>query len=682
MPNVSKSNYDVSSIQVLEGLEPVRKRPAMYIGDTGEYGFHHLLTEIVNNGIDEALAGRADKLWVFLESEGGATVVDNGAGIPTGIHLKYKKSALEIVMTFLHAGGKFGGNTYKVSGGLHGVGASVVNALSKEMIVYVKRDGKLVSQTYERGKPKTGVIEAKESTIANHIKEILKVEKSGTAVTFKPDSDIFKEFKDFDRPRILRQLRNYAFLTAGITIFFSDLRSETSNSSSLSSSSLSLGVEDLRAEGLEPKTYNLKPINYTFHFEGGVKSFVQFLNRNHTLINQKIFFVSRSKDDVSVEAALQYQDDFEEHVLTFANNIETKEGGTHLTGFKTAITRALNDYAKKNNLIKDGEESLTGDDAREGLTAVVSIKMNAQKVEFEGQTKAKLGNPEVKPIVEVILGDALKSYLQENPAEARAISDKIILAAKARVAAAKARESVIRKGALEGITLPGKLADCQEKDPEKSELFVVEGDSAGGSAKQGRDRKTQAILPLFGKILNTERIHLDKVITSEKLIPLIVALGCSIGDTFDAAKLRYHKIIFMTDADVDGSHIKALYTTFFYRHLLPLIEQGFVYVSVPPLFKATWGKEKKYLFDEAQRDQFLKEMKNQKITIQRFKGLGEMNAEELWETTMAPETRTVKKITIADATQADETFRMLMGEEVAPRKKFIMTHAHQAELDI
>ncbi|KKS41456.1 MAG: gyrase subunit B protein [candidate division CPR1 bacterium GW2011_GWA2_42_17] len=646
MPNVSKSNYDVSSIQVLEGLEPVRKRPAMYIGDTGEYGFHHLLTEIVNNGIDEALAGRADKLWVFLESEGGATVVDNGAGIPTGIHPKYKKSALEIVMTFLHAGGKFGGNTYKVSGGLHGVGASVVNALSKEMIVYVKRDGKLVSQTYERGKPKTGVIEAKESTIANHIKEILKVEKSGTAVTFKPDSDIFKEFKDFDRPRILRQLRNYAFLTAGITIFFSDLRSETSNSSSLSSSSLSLGVEDLRAEGLEPKTYNLKPINYTFHFEGGVKSFVQFLNRNHTLINQKIFFVSRSKDDVSVEAALQYQDDFEEHVLTFANNIETKEGGTHLTGFKTAITRALNDYAKKNNLIKDG------------------------------------GNPEVKPIVEVILGDALKSYLQENPAEARAISDKIILAAKARVAAAKARESVIRKGALEGITLPGKLADCQEKDPEKSELFVVEGDSAGGSAKQGRDRKTQAILPLFGKILNTERIHLDKVITSEKLIPLIVALGCSIGDTFDAAKLRYHKIIFMTDADVDGSHIKALYTTFFYRHLLPLIEQGFVYVSVPPLFKATWGKEKKYLFDEAQRDQFLKEMKNQKITIQRFKGLGEMNAEELWETTMAPETRTVKKITIADATQADETFRMLMGEEVAPRKKFIMTHAHQAELDI
>lgn len=647
----SQSDYDVSSIQVLEGLEPVRKRPAMYIGDTGEYGFHHLLTEIVNNGIDEALAGRADKLWVFLEADGGATVVDNGAGIPTGIHPKYKKSALEIVMTYLHAGGKFGGDTYKVSGGLHGVGASVVNALSKEMVVFVKRDGKIVSQTYERGKPKTAVIEAKESTIVNHIKEILKTEKSGTAVTFKPDSDIFKEFKDFDRTKILRQLRNYAFLTAGITINFTDFRADN-------------------------------PYFYAFHFEGGVKSFVQFLNRNHTLINQKIFYVSHSKDEVTVEAALQYQDDFEEHVLTFANNIETKEGGAHLTGFKTAITRALNDYAKKNNLVKDGEESLTGDDAREGLTAVVSIKMNAQKVEFEGQTKAKLGNPEVKPIVEVILGDALKSYLQENPTEARAISDKIILAAKARIAAAKARESVIRKGALEGITLPGKLADCQEKDPEKSELFVVEGDSAGGSAKQGRDRKTQAILPLFGKILNTERIHLDKVITSEKLIPLIVALGCSIGDTFDASKLRYHKIIFMTDADVDGSHIKALYTTFFYRHLLPLIEQGFVYVSVPPLFKATWGKEKKYLFDESERDQFLKEMKNQKITIQRFKGLGEMNAEELWETTMAPETRTVKKITINDATQADETFRMLMGEEVAPRKKFIMTHAHQAELDI
>lgn len=645
-PPSETNRYDASSIQVLEGLDPVKRRPAMYIGDTGEDGLHHLLTEIVNNSIDEALASYCTQIWVSLNPDGSATVVDNGRGIPVEKMPKYGKSALEIVMTTLHAGGKFDTKGYKISGGLHGVGASVVNALSEYCQVYVRRNGKIYLQEYQRGAPKKAVSEIKSST-----SPLFNSFTSGTAVIFKPDPQVFKETKDFNYERIKKQLRNYAFLTAGVTITFVDNRRKPA-------------------------------VSCQFHFDGGVSSFVKFLNRPHQAVHDSIFTVKKEQSEVLVEIALQYQDGFDEHVLCFANNIETREGGSHLTGFRSALTRSLNDYGRKQGLLKNSELMLTGDDVREGLTAVISVKMNAQKIQFEGQTKAKLGNPEVRPIVESVFASSFESFLEEHPSEGKAILEKILLAARARIAASKARETVIRKGVFEGASLPGKLADCQEKDPAKSELFVVEGDSAGGSAKSGRDRKFQAILPLFGKILNTERVRLDKVLSSEKFKDLIIALGAGIGETLNPEKVRYQRIIIMTDADVDGSHIKTLYLTLFYRHLTPLVERGFICVAVPPLYKATWANQKRYLFSDEEKAEFLKAHPEQKITIQRFKGLGEMNAEELWETTMNPQTRILKQVAVKDTESADETFRMLMGEEVPPRKKFILAHAKTAELDI
>jgi len=630
------STYGIDQIQVLEGLDPVHKRPGMYIGSTDQTGLHHMVTEIVNNSVDEVLAGRGSRTEVILHKDNSITVSDDGGGIPVEELPKYKKSALEILMTKLHAGAKFGGEAYKVSGGLHGVGSSVVNALSEWCWVEVRRNGKVYRQEYKRGKPTTGVVET------GHAPSL----QTGTTTTFKPDPKVFKDLEpNFEFFRT--QFRQYCYLTQGLTIRLFDERTDD---------------------------------EVTFYFEGGVKSFVRSLNRHKKALVDEPFYVHKEDNGIAVEVSFQYNDGFSENVLCFANNIQNPEGGTHLTGFRSALTRGLNDYAVKQKTIKDNHNKLSGDDVREGLTAIVSIKMDVQNLQFEGQTKAKLGNAEIRPLVDSVVREALEAYLEENPTEARAIIEKNVLAFKARVAARAARDTVIRKGALEGGGLPGKLSDCQERDPAKAELFIVEGDSAGGSAKQARDRKTQAILPLGGKILNTERNRLDKILKFEELKALIIALGMGIGEIIEPEKLRYHKVVIMTDADVDGLHIMTLLLTFFYRHLKQIVEQGYLYIAMPPLFRIQKGKEVHYVYSDEERDAAVKKL--DKPTIQRFKGLGEMNPEQLWETTMDPESRILKKVEIEDAALADEVFTTLMGSEVPPRKRFIQTHAKQAEVDI
>lgn len=650
------SEYGAEQIQVLEGLEPVRKRPGMYIGSTSQEGLHHLVTEIVNNSMDEAIGGYANHVKLEFCKDGSVAVYDNGRGVPFDIKKEYGVSALELAFTKLHAGGKFGGGGYKVSSGLHGVGSSVVNALSEWFRVITKRGDITVIQEYEKGGDKIRPVEKMDPKNPSKLKKAewnLDIEgwnyDSMTIVQFKPDATIF-ETTDFDYKFFVQQIREYAYLTAGIKFDILDHRIDR---------------------------------KYSFYFEGGIKAYLEALNRNHGVLNSKPFYCQKEYDEVNVEVALQYNDTFRENVICFANHLKNIEGGTHLTGFRSALTRCVNDYARKSGALKDKDQNLTGDDLREGLTAIISISLDSTVLQFEGQTKAKLGNTNVRVAVETVVKEALEQFLDENPKDANSIIEKNLLSFKARMAAKAARDTVIRKTALEGGgVLPGKLADCSEKDAERSELFIVEGDSAGGSAKQGRNRNYQAILPIFGKVLNTERARLDKIVDSDKFKAMIIAIGCGIGDQFDISKIRYNKIIIMADADADGMHINSLHLTFFYRHMPELILQGHVYVAVPPLYKATWGKEKKYLFTDKDREAFLKTTEGQKAIVQRFKGLGEMNAEELWETTMNPETRRLKQITAEDAEAADEIFEMLMGEEVAPRKRFITTHAKQANLDI
>ncbi len=633
----AQSDYTAKHITVLEGLEPVRRRPAMYIGSTGPEGLHHLVWEVVDNAIDEAMAGFCDQITVELLPENRIRVTDNGRGIPVDIHTQTKKSALETVLTTLHAGAKFGGGlTYKVSGGLHGVGVSVVNALSIWMKAEVFRDGKIYAQEYSRGKAK-GAVKAVGST-----------KEKGTRITFEPDAKIFSNC-NFSWETILGHLRQQAYLTKAVTIMVCDRRRE----------------ENIAA-AIDPKKC------YTFYFEGGISSYVRQINKNREAFNDPPAYWEKMIDKTQVEIALAYTDDYNEHVFAFANNIHTSEGGTHLTGFRTALTRALNDYAKKNEIIKDAEGVLSGDDTREGLTAVISVKL--PDPQFEGQTKARLGNPEIKNIVEQVTLEGLNFWLEEHPSDARKILEKCSLSLRARLAAKAARETVIRKGALEGMTLPGKLADCSTRDPKKSELYIVEGDSAGGSAKQGRDRTFQAILPLRGKILNVERARLDKMLSSEEIKALIVALGVGIGEIINMAKLRYHRIIIMTDADVDGSHIRTLLLTLFYRHFPETIKNGNLYIAQPPLYAISRGKVKEFAFNDAQKEKISKKL-GEGISIQRYKGLGEMTPTQLWETTMNPENRVLLKVNIQDAEKADEVFSMLMGDEVAPRKRFIQTHA-------
>lgn len=657
----SNKDYGAQQIQVLEGLEPVRKRPGMYIGSTDVYGLHEALREIIDNSVDEALPGFAKNVWIVLNPDGSATVSDDGRGIPTDMHPVHKKSALELVMTQLHAGGKFGGSAYKISGGLHGVGASVVNALSDWLWVEVRRGTKIYGQRYERGltKSEVEVIKGTQVTL-----EAVKELTQGTTTSFFPDSSIFKEFIqtsedgkvtygwDFDF--IKKIIRERAFLVPKLYFHFLDKRGE-----------------------------QMKEVNY--YFEGGIVSLVEKMNDNKEALTRPIY-IQKSDGEVQVEVALQYNDSYTENVESYVNVINTVNGGTHLTGFRMALTRAINDYGKKSGAFKEGTEPMTGDDTKEGLAAVVFIKMPQDNIQFEGQTKGKLGNSEIQSVVNSIVKEALTTYFEENPSDGRKILEKVYLAAKARLAAKAAKEAVIRKGALEGSTLPGKLADCQEKDPSVSELYLVEGDSAGGSAKQGRDRKFQAILPLKGKILNTERSRLDKMIEHEEVKNVIIALGTGIGDTTNMEKIRYHRIIIMCDADVDGEHITTLILTFFFRHLPEVIRQGYLYVAMPPLFKLQRGKDIRYAYNEEEREKHMADMKktagNANIGIQRYKGLGEMNADQLWETTMNPENRMLKQVRIDDAEEADAVFTMLMGDAVPPRKHFIQTNAISATLDI
>lgn len=648
------SNYTSEQLQILEGLEAVRKRPGMYIGSTGQTGLHHLITEIINNSMDEALAGYATHIKLVFYKNGSVAIFDNGRGIPFDMNSKYGKTGLEIAFTVLHGGGKFGGGGYKVSSGLHGVGASVVNALSEYCRVISRRGEEIVIQEYNEGGKVLGPVRPfkKSETLLKNVENVLETESwnypSGTIVQFKPDKTIF-DTTDFKYDFFENQLREYAYLTAKVKFEIEDQRHDK---------------------------------KYVYYFEGGVKTFLRNLNKGKKVINNIPFYISKETDEITIEASFQYNDTYNENFLSFANHIKTGEGGTHLTGFKTALTRTINEYAKKQNYLKDSE-SLTPDDINEGLTAVISVKLQSEELQFEGQTKNKLGNSFVRPLVEQITKVALTDYFEENPKEAKSILEKNILAMKARMAAKAARETVIRKTALEGGgVLPGKLTDCSEKDNTKTEIFIVEGDSAGGSAKDGRDRKIQAVLPIFGKINNTEGERLDKIVTSEKFKNLIIAIGAGIGDLYNPDKLRYGKIIIMSDADIDGSHIMTLYLTFFFRHMRPLIENGHIYVAVPPLYKASWGKNKKYLFTDSERDKFMKENSDKKIITQRFKGLGEMNSEELWETTMNPKTRRLKQVTISDASRADQVFTVLMGDEVLPRKKFIQTNAKKANIDV
>lgn len=633
----ASAQYGAEQITVLEGLDPVRKRPGMYIGGTGKDGLHHLIWETVDNGIDEAMAGHASTITVRLLPDNVVSISDDGRGIPVGKHKKTKKSALETVMTTLHAGAKFGDGGYKVSGGLHGVGVSVVNALSEWLEAEIHREGGVYKQRYERGVPKNTVRKSGNS------------KETGTIITFKPDAEIFQKIS-FDWDTILQHLRQQAYLTSGVKMNISD----------------------------ERNTGKIK--HYNFWFEGGIKSYVEQLNLNKDTKNKEIFYTKKDfDDDFQVEIALQYTDSFQETVLSFANNIHTVEGGTHLTGFRTALTRTLNDYARKSNLIKEKEENLTADDVKEGLTAIISVKL--VDPQFEGQTKAKLGTPEMRGYVTQVMNDGFAAYLEEHPREARAIIDKVALAAKARLAARAARDTVLRKGALDGFALPGKLADCSEKDPAASEIFIVEGDSAGGSAKSGRNRMFQAILPLRGKILNVERARLDKMLANNEIKALIIALGTGIGEEFEVEKLRYHKVIIATDADVDGSHIRTLLLTLFFRYFQPIIEGGFLYIAQPPLYKIESGKKSSYVYTDEEKDKLVKqyELKGKTVNIQRYKGLGEMNPQELWDTTMDPEVRVIKQVTIEDAKEADHMLDVLMGNEVAPRKKWIQTHAKMVE---
>jgi len=622
-------NYTADQIQVLEGLEAVRKRPGMYIGSTSSRGLHHLVYEVVDNSIDEALAGFCDKINVFINDGNSITVTDNGRGIPVDLHPKLGKPAVEVVLTVLHAGGKFGGEGYKVSGGLHGVGVSVVNALSLWLEVEVKRDGKIYQQRYERGKPVTDL----------HI--LGETEETGTKVSFLPDPEIFEEI-EFSFETLVQRLRELAFLNKGVFIHLEDKRTE------------------------EGKKLDL-------HYEGGIISFVEYLSKNKDVLFRQPIYIEGTKDTSYVEIAVQYNEGYNENIFAFANNINTHEGGTHLVGFKTALTRIINEYGRKLNVIKENEPNLSGEDVREGLTAVISVKL--MDPQFEGQTKTKLGNSEIRGLVDSVVGEKLSEFLEENPSVTKKIISKARAAAQAREAARKARELTRRKTVLESNSLPGKLADCSIKDPAHSELYLVEGDSAGGSAKQGRDRRFQAIMPLKGKILNVEKARMDKILGNEEIRSIITALGTSIGDDFNIEKARYHRIIIMTDADVDGSHIRTLLLTFFYRYMQPLITNGYVYIAQPPLFQVKKGKTEKYAYDEKQLERVLAEIGKDNINIQRYKGLGEMNPEQLWETTMNPESRTVLQVNIDDAIEADEIFTVLMGDKVEPRREFIQDNA-------
>lgn len=678
----NSGSYGADSITVLEGLEPVRKRPGMYIGTTGPDGLHHLIWEVFDNSRDEAMGDFADDIEVALLPGNVIRVVDNGRGIPVDIHKQTKVSALETIMTTLHAGGKFGGDGYKVSGGLHGVGVSVVNALSVHTKAEVHRDGGYYIQEYVRGKKKAAV------------KRVSASKLQGTIITFEADEEIFKEIK-FDWNKIVSHLRQQAYLVKGTRISVIDAR-EYKGKLNLDGE---FYLRDLR----------LDTPRISFYFEGGLLSLVKFYNQYQTPIHKTIFYAEKEVDNVGVEISLQYVDDISPRILAFGNNIYNSEGGTHITGFKTALTRTLNSYGRKNNILKDSEENFTGDDALEGLTAVVSVKL--REIQFEGQTKAKLGSVEARSAVETVFSEAFNAFLEEHPDEARTMVNKVLLALKARKAAKAAKDSVLRKGALEGMTLPGKLADCQTRSAEEAELFIVEGDSAGGSSKQGRDRRTQAILPLRGKILNVERARLDRMLASNEVRSLVIALGTAIGDVFDISKLRYHKIIIATDADVDGAHIRTLLLTLFYRYFKPIIEGGFLYIAQPPLYKIKRGKEILYAYNDDEKNKILgkdainlediqeevegqmapeeeeeaedeKKGRKAKISIQRYKGLGEMNPEELWETTMDPAKRVLKKVAIDDAQEADKMFDILMGTDVPSRKSFIQSNAKLANLDI
>ncbi len=641
---VDKQNdYNENQIQVLEGLEAVRKRPGMYIGSTGPKGLHHLVYEIVDNAIDEALAGYCTEIEVEILPGDIIRVTDNGRGIPTGIHPKEKISAATVVYTILHAGGKFGGGGYKVAGGLHGVGASVVNALSEYLELTVYDGTHIHFQRFDRG------------NYSEPLKIIGDTDKTGTSVLFKPDPEIFQETTVFDYETLLKRLREQAFLNAGIKIIFTDKRNES------------------------------EPVGKTLHYEGGIRQFVEHIHKTRgvTPLSEEVIYVNGMEGDTFAEIALQYNDTYNDLILSFANNIHTPDGGTHETGFKNALTKVINNYGKKFGYLKD-DDKLLGDDVREGLTAIVSVKLT--NCEFEGQTKGRLGNPEVRPFVDKIVTEKLMNYFEENPTVAKAIFDKSVQAQKAREAAKKARELTRRKSALESSSLPGKLADCSERDASLTEIYIVEGDSAGGSAKEGRDRKYQAILPLWGKMLNVEKARIDKVYGNEKLMPVVTALGTSIGEDFDLSKLRYGKVIIMADADVDGSHIRTLLLTFFFRFMRPLIEEGHIYLAQPPLFKVARGKQVRYAFSDAERDQYIAELSgenNMKVNVQRYKGLGEMDPEQLWETTMDPERRTMIKVTMEDAVKADEIFTILMGDKVAPRKEFIEKNAEYVkDLDV
>ncbi|NDK08460.1 DNA topoisomerase (ATP-hydrolyzing) subunit B [Candidatus Gracilibacteria bacterium] len=628
-------HYGAEDIQVLEGLEPVRKRPGMYIGSTDETGLHHLVWEIVDNSIDEAMAGYCDEITVTIGTDGSCTVEDNGRGIPTEIHSKTGKSTLETILTVLHAGGKFGGSGYKVSGGLHGVGSSVVNALSNKMEAWVHRDSKIFYQEFRRGIP------------VENAKEIGKTTKTGTIIKFFPDDSIFKESIIFNNKTIVNRLRQQAYLTKGIKINFFDERTE---------------------------------YKYRFFFEGGIKSYVNFLNKNEDAIGE-VFYVEKEKNDINVEVAMQYNKEFSNNIISFVNNIHTPEGGSHMVGFRTALTRTINRYARDKGILKEKDQNLTNEDVVEGLTCVISVKVIDPQ--FEGQTKSKLGTAEARGAVDGVFGERFLEFLEENPSEAKNICEKVFLAAKARLAARAARDTVIRKGALEGMTLPGKLADCSSRDPKVSEIYIVEGDSAGGSAKQGRNREIQAILPLRGKILNTEQARLDKMFGNNEIKSMIIAFGTSIGESFDISKLRYHRIVIMTDADVDGAHIRTLLMTFFFRYMRQLIDGGYIYIAQPPLYKLSKGKQSWYVYSDDEKEKIMAEHGIVGENIQRYKGLGEMNPDQLWETTMDPAVRKMYRVTVEDATKADEMFKILMGDEVAPRRRFIQSRAKSVKnLDV
>jgi len=623
----NNNGYGAEEIQVLEGLEAVRRRPGMYIGSTSARGLHHLVYEVVDNSIDEAMAGYCDLIEVIINDDNSVTVTDNGRGIPVDIHPKVGRPAVEVALTMLHAGGKFGGGSYKVSGGLHGVGVSVVNALSERLEVEVRRGGNVYHQEYNRGVPVTDL-------------EIIgQCDSTGTKVTFKPDPDIFEEL-DYSYDTLSQRLRELSFLNMGVKIILKDKRT---------------GQE------------------ITFQHDGGIIDFVKYLNKNKTPLHSKPVYFKMQKDDVLVEISLQYTDSYTENILSYANNINTIDGGTHEAGFKASLTRVINDYGRKYNILKNGNGNLSGEDIREGMTAVISVKV--PEPQFEGQTKTKLGNSEVRSIVDTVVTEGLSAFLEENPQISKRILEKAINSSRAREAARKARELTRRKSALEHSTLPGKLADCSDKDPSISELYIVEGDSAGGSAKQGRDRRFQAILPLRGKILNVEKARLDKILANEEIRAMITALGTGVGEDFDISKARYHKLILMSDADIDGAHIRTLLLTFFYRYMRPLIEAGYVFIAQPPLYKVKKGKRESYVYNDADLEKLLENIGREGVTVQRYKGLGEMNAEQLWDTTMDPETRTVLRVSLEDAIEADAVFSMLMGDRVEPRRDFILENA-------